>query len=43
VVATVTLRDVPVVKEGVATLDGFVNANINAQTFSTHHALRLPF
>jgi len=31
VVATVTLRDVPVVKEGVATLDGFVNANINAQ------------
>ncbi len=31
VVATVTLRDVPVVKEGVATLDGFINANINAQ------------
>ena len=31
VVATVTQRDVPVVKEGVATLDGFVNANINAQ------------
>src|SRR4051794_658472 len=30
-VATVTLRDVPVVKEGVATLDGFINANINAQ------------
>jgi RND family efflux transporter MFP subunit len=31
VVATATLRDVPVVKEGVATLDGFINANINAQ------------
>jgi membrane fusion protein (multidrug efflux system) len=31
VVATVIQRDVPVVKEGVATLDGFVNANINAQ------------
>jgi len=31
VVATVTLRDVPVVKEGVTTLDGFINANINAQ------------
>ena len=31
VVATVTPRDVPVVKEGVATLDGFINANINAQ------------
>lgn len=31
VVATVTLRDVPVVKESVATLDGFINANINAQ------------
>jgi len=31
VVATVTPRDVPIVKEGVATLDGFVNANINAQ------------
>jgi membrane fusion protein (multidrug efflux system) len=31
VVATVTMRDVPVVKEGVATLDGFINANINAQ------------
>jgi RND family efflux transporter MFP subunit len=31
VVATVTRRDVPVVKEGVATLDGFINANINAQ------------
>src|SRR6476469_10740458 len=31
VVATVTQRDVPVVKEGVATLDGFINANINAQ------------
>src|SRR6202011_823931 len=31
VVATVTARDVPIVKEGVATLDGFVNANINAQ------------
>src|SRR6476661_1407399 len=30
-VATVTPRDVPVVKEGVATLDGFINANINAQ------------
>ena len=31
VVATVTQRDVPVVKESVATLDGFINANINAQ------------
>jgi len=31
VVATVTPRDVPIVKEGVATLDWFVNANINAQ------------
>lgn len=31
VVATATRRDVPVAKEGVATLDGFVNANINAQ------------
>jgi len=31
VVATVTQRDVPVIKEGVATLDGSVNANINAQ------------
>jgi RND family efflux transporter MFP subunit len=31
IVATVTTRDVPVVKEGVATLDGFINANINAQ------------
>jgi len=31
VVATVTPRDVPVVKEGVATLDGSINANINAQ------------
>jgi len=31
VVATVTLRDVPVVKESVATLEGFINANINAQ------------
>lgn len=31
VIATVTPRDVPVVKEGVATLDGFINANINAQ------------
>ena len=30
-VATVTPRDVPVAKEGVATLDGFINANINAQ------------
>jgi len=30
-VASVTRRDVPVVKEGVATLDGFINANINAQ------------
>src|SRR6476619_3459179 len=30
-VATVTSRDVPLVKEGVATLDGFINANINAQ------------
>jgi RND family efflux transporter MFP subunit len=31
VVATVAPRDVPVIKEGVATLDGFINANINAQ------------
>ena len=31
VVATVTPRDVPVVREGVATLDGFITANINAQ------------
>src|SRR6478672_11727430 len=31
VVATVSQRDVPVVKESVATLDGFINANINAQ------------
>jgi membrane fusion protein (multidrug efflux system) len=31
VVATVTPHDVPVVKEGVATLDGSINANINAQ------------
>ena len=31
VAATATPRDVPVVKEGVATLDGFINANINAQ------------
>jgi RND family efflux transporter MFP subunit len=31
VVATVTQRDVPIVKEAIATLDGFVNANINAQ------------
>jgi RND family efflux transporter MFP subunit len=31
VVATVSQRDVPVVKEAVATLDGFINANINAQ------------
>ncbi len=31
VVATVTPRDVPVVKEGVATLDGVINANIIAQ------------
>jgi RND family efflux transporter MFP subunit len=30
-VATVTPRDVPVVHEGVATLDGFITANINAQ------------
>jgi len=30
-VATVTPHDVPVVKEGVATLDGSINANINAQ------------
>lgn len=30
-VATITPRDVPVVKESVATLDGFINANINAQ------------
>ena len=31
VVATVTQRDVPIAKEAVATLDGFINANINAQ------------
>jgi multidrug efflux pump subunit AcrA (membrane-fusion protein) len=31
VVATVTQRDVPVAQEAVATLDGFSNANINAQ------------
>jgi membrane fusion protein, multidrug efflux system len=31
VVATVTQRDIPVVQEAVATLDGFSNANINAQ------------
>ena len=31
IVATVNPRDVPVVKEGIATLDGFINANINAQ------------
>ena len=31
VVATVTPRDVPVIREGVATLDGFITANINAQ------------
>jgi len=31
IVATVTPCDVPVIKEGVATLDGFINANINAQ------------
>jgi len=31
VVATVTPRDVPVVKESVAILDGVINANINAQ------------
>lgn len=31
VVATVVPRDVPVTREGVATLDGFMNANINAQ------------
>jgi RND family efflux transporter MFP subunit len=30
-VATVVPQDVPVVREGVATLDGFVTANINAQ------------
>jgi RND family efflux transporter MFP subunit len=30
-VTTVAPRDVPVVKEGVATLDGLINANINAQ------------
>ena len=29
-VTTVTPRDVPVVKEGVATLEGFITANINA-------------
>ena len=28
---TVTPRDVPVVHEGVATLEGFITANINAQ------------
>src|SRR4051794_14560031 len=31
VVTTVTPRDVPRVLERVATLDGFINANINAQ------------
>jgi hypothetical protein len=31
VVAAVTQRDIPVVQEAVATLDGFSNANINAQ------------
>ena len=31
VVATVTPRDVPIVKESVAILDGVINANINAQ------------
>jgi RND family efflux transporter MFP subunit len=31
VVATVVRRDVPIVREGVVTLDGFVNADINAQ------------
>lgn len=31
VVATVVPRDIPVVREGVATLEGFVTANINAQ------------
>jgi membrane fusion protein (multidrug efflux system) len=30
-VTTVQPHDVPIVKQGVATLDGFVNANINAQ------------
>src|SRR5947207_15450420 len=30
-VATVVPRDVPVVHEGVATLEGFITANINAQ------------
>jgi membrane fusion protein (multidrug efflux system) len=30
-VTTVQLHEVPIVKEGVATLDGFINANINAQ------------
>jgi RND family efflux transporter MFP subunit len=30
-VATVTPRDMPVVHEGVATLEGFITANINAQ------------
>ena len=30
-VATVTPRDVPIVKEGVATLDGFINATISAR------------
>jgi Membrane-fusion protein len=30
-VATVTPRDVPVVHEAVATLEGFITANINAQ------------
>jgi len=31
IVATVAPRDVAVIKEGVATLDGFINANINAK------------
>jgi RND family efflux transporter MFP subunit len=31
VVATVVAQDVPVVREGVATLEGFITANINAQ------------
>src|SRR4029077_4092994 len=30
-VTTVTPRDVPVIHEGVATLEGFITANINAQ------------
>ena len=30
-VTAVTQRDIPVVQEAVATLDGFSNANINAQ------------